>query len=248
MKEIEPLKDVDAREHFLQEFKDLFEGDEVLPVEWDADKRNRAAELTTPDRIKTARLSTIPMICRGSSCPSHHVCPLYQEDLHPLGEQCPIERKMVAQLMLGIMDELDVDPDSTIEVGMVRDLVDQEIQQFRKQNLLAQEDIIQENVVGVSDNGEPILKKELHLAVDWEDKIHKRKGALLKQLLATRESRVNAGAKMLDQAQNMAKAVTSYQNMQRQLDEKLAKELGMEDKDDYIEAQESQGIIDVDGS
>ena len=243
MKEIEP---VDSKAQFYNDFKELFE-DDILPAEWSDSKKERVHELTSNSRLNSARVTSIPMVCRGSECPNSEVCPLYQEDIHPLGQICPIEAKMVGKLMLGLMEELNVDPTSIIEVGMVRDLVDQEIQQLRKQNLLSQNDVIQENVIGISDDGEPILKKELHLAVDWEDKIHKRKAALLKQLLATRESRVAAGAKVLDQAANMAAALTAFADKGREKEKQLLADLGMEDRDEYIEAEEARAVeIDED--
>lgn len=238
MKELEPI---DAKTQFLNEFKELFE-DDILPVEWDDSKKDRVHALTSDSRLNSSRVTSIPMICRGSQCGSSGVCPLYKEDIHPLGEICPIEAKMVGKLMLGLMEELNVDPSSIIEVGMVRDLVDQEIQQLRKQNLLAQDDVIQENVIGIDDTGEPIMKKELHLAVDWEDKIHKRKSALLKQLLATRESRVAAGAKVLDQAKNMAAALSAFATTEKDKEDRLLKELGMEQVDEYIEVEEAEVI------
>lgn len=237
MKELEPI---DSKTEFYNQFKELFD-DDILPIEWDASKKKRAHELTTDSRLNTARVASIPMICRGRGCPSCHVCPLYAEDLHPLGMSCPIEVKIVAKMMLGLMEELNVDPSSIIEIGMVRDLVDQEIQQMRKQNLLAQEDVIQENVIGISESGEPIMKKELHLAVNWEDKIHKRKAALLKQLLATRESRVAAGAKVLDQAANMAKALTAYAESEKTREKKMLSDMGIIAKDDYIEVEDTEG-------
>lgn len=234
MKEIEPI---DQRSEFLNSFRDLYEN-ELVPIDWSDEKKARVQELVSDNRLNTARVATIPMICRGSSCPSSKVCPLYQESLHPIGSPCPIELKIVAKMMLGLIEELEIDPQSINEVGMVRDLVDQEIQQLRKQNLLAQDDIIQENVIGIDESGEPILKKELHLAVEWEDRIHKRKASLLKQLLATRESRVKAGATVLDQAANMAKILSSFQDIQAAKDRLLRSELGLDDDhDDYIESQ-----------
>lgn len=234
MKEIKP---VDPREEFEKDFENIF-NDSLIPVEWEVEKRDRANQIIDDARVSTSRFASIPMECRGSACLAHKRCPLYQENLHPYGEICPIEAKLVARLVYDMMDELEVDPASTIEVGMIRDLVDQEIQQLRKQNLLSREDIIQENVIGVDDNGEPIMKKELHLAIDWEDKIHKRKAALLKQLLATRESRVNAGAKVLDQATNMSVMLSNYAKLQKN-DQKVLNQLGLGPKDDYIEAQEA---------
>lgn len=233
MKELEVH---DKKAQFLNSFRDLFD-DGLVPVDWSPERKARVDELTTDGRLNTARVATIPMICRSSNCPSAAVCPLYAEGLAPQGLPCPIEAKIVVKMMLGLIDELDIDPESINEVGMVRDLVDQEIQQIRKQSLLAQHDIIQDNVIGIDETGEPIMKKELHLAVEWEDRIHRRKAALLKQLLATRESRVKAGAMVIDQAANMAAALGKYQQMQAARDQKLREELGLADKDDYIESQ-----------
>lgn len=232
MKEIEPF---DSNSQFMEDFKELFSSS-LVPIDWDDDKKARVEELTTPSRLNTARVASIPMLCRGSSCPSRHSCPLYKENVHPFGMSCPIESKLIMMMMMQIMEELEVNPSSTIEVGMVRDLVDQEIQQIRKQNLLAQEDIIQENVVGVDESGELIMKKELHLGVRWEDTIHKRKAAILKQLVASREAQINAGAKMMDKTANTAKALSNLLEIQAKRDEELLDKVGMK-KDDYIEAQ-----------
>lgn len=233
MKEIEPF---DEKADFINSFKELQDG--LVPVEWSGERQERVNELLADRRLNTARVATIPMICRGSACPSAGVCPLYQEGLHPLGMSCPIEMKIVVNMMLSLIEELEIDSSSMNEVGMVRDLVDQEIQQLRKQSLLAQNDIIQENVIGIDEQGEPILKKELHLAVEWEDRIHKRKAVILKQLVATREAKIKAGSTVLDQAANMAKILGEYQRISSANDEKLLNKAGMgEHHDDYIESQ-----------
>lgn len=232
MKEVERL---DPESKFKLAFEDIF-NDPLVPVEWDQEKKDKVAKLTGDARLTNSRVASIPMICRGSSCPISHRCPLYKEDLHPLNMSCPIESKMVAELMIGIMTELDVDPESIIEVGMVRDFVDQEIQQVRKQEMLAKEDIIQETVVGVDDSGDVVTQPMLHLAVSWEDKIHKRKASLLKQLVATREARVNAGARVLDQATNMANIMNNFAKLQKE-EARLLDDVGIGSKDDYIESQ-----------
>jgi hypothetical protein len=251
MKEVEAF---DAKAQFRRDFEELFD-DSIIPVEWDEKKRSRAKELTSKTKTNTFRVANIPMICKGEECYMASTCPLLAEEVHPLGGSCPIESKIVGQLMLDLIDEMDIDPTSINEVGMVRDLVDQEIQQIRKQSLLSREDIIQENVVGISEDGEPIMKRELHLAVTWEDKIHKRKSALLKSLLQTRESRFKAGAQTIDDAVTMSKVLADYQKVNLQAELDMKKKLGyVEEQDDYIAQQiaiqkakeEEPDIIDVD--
>lgn len=241
MKEIEKVNK-SKLESLKQELSSALE-DSVVPIDWDDDTREEVMGIMRNTSITKARTASIPLICRGSACPASHSCPLYQRGIHPLSKTCPIEAKLVYELMITIAEELDVDPESTLEMGMVRDVVDQEIQQLRKQNLLSVEDIIQENVVGVDESGDPIMKIDLHLAVTWEDKIHKRKAALLKQLVATRESRIKAGAQIASDAVTMSKVLEEYQRYS-QNSTHLARvsQLTEAEKevDDYIEAASSE--------
>jgi hypothetical protein len=169
------------------------------------------------------------------NCIFASTCPLLKENLAPKGSPCPIEMSIVAQFTSEYMQQLDVVPENLVEVSMIRDLVDQEVQYIRKTKLLAKEHFIQENIVGVDQNGQPILKKELHLAVELEDRLHKRRKDLRNQLLATREAKAKIGQTQLDTAQAISDIVSKVQNIEIQREKLLKKKLGTYDKDDYIE-------------
>jgi len=51
------------------------------------------------------------------------------------------------------------------------------------------------------------MKKELHLAVELEDRLHKRRKDLRNQLLATREARAKVGQVQLDTAQAISETI-----------------------------------------
>jgi hypothetical protein len=119
---------------------------------------------------------------------------------------------------------------------MVRDLVDQEVQYLRKTKLLAKEHFIQENVIGIDQDGQPILKKELHLAVELEDKLHKRRKDLRNQLLATREAKAKVGQVQLDTAQAISDIINKVQSIENQREKLLKQKLGTIEIDEYIEA------------
>ena len=121
---------------------------------------------------------------------------------------------------------------------MVRYLVDQEVQYMRKTKLLAKEHFIQENVIGIDQDGQPILKKELHLAVELEDKLHKRRKDLRNQLLATREAKARVGQVQLDTAQAISDIINKVQSLENQREKILKQKLGTYEIDDYIESQE----------
>jgi hypothetical protein len=123
---------------------------------------------------------------------------------------------------------------------MVRDLVDQEVQYLRKTKLLAKEHFIQENIIGVDQEGNPILKKELHLAVELEDRLHKRRKDLRNQLLATREAKAKTGQVQLDTAQAISEIIHKVQSIEKENQKLIKKKLGSYDIDDYIVDSEKE--------
>jgi hypothetical protein len=227
------LEKVDKNK-FMKEFESL-RPDLFFPDTWSDEDKQKAVDLVRPQKTRTSMFSSIPMNCEGSKCIFASTCPLLKENLAPKGSPCPIEMSIVAQFTAEYMEQLDVVPENLVEVSMVRDLVDQEVQYIRKTKLLAKEHFIQENIVGVDSDGQPILKKELHLAVELEDRLHKRRKDLRNQLLATREAKAKIGQTQLDTAQAISDIVSKVQNIEIQREKLLKQKLGTYDVDEYIE-------------
>jgi hypothetical protein len=225
-----------SKEKFMKEFESL-RPDLFLPENWTDEQKEKAAELVRPQKTRTSMFSSIPMNCEASKCVFADTCPLLKENLAPKGLPCPIEMSIVAQFTSEYMEQLDVLPENLVEVSMVRDLVDQEVQYIRKTKLLAKEHFIQENIIGIDNDGNPILKKELHLAVELEDKLHKRRKDLRNQLLATREAKAKIGQTQADTAQAISDIINKVQNIEIQREKLLRQKLGTYDRDDYIEVE-----------
>lgn len=222
------------KKDFLQQFESL-RPDLFLPEHWTDEDKKKAVELVRPQRTKTSMFSSIPMNCEAERCTFADTCPLLKEHLAPKGNPCPIEMSIVSQFTNEYMTQLDVNPENLVEVSMIRDLVDQEIQYIRKTKLLAKEHFIQENVIGVDQDGQPILKKELHLAVDLEDRLHKRRKDLRNQLLATREAKAKIGQTQLDTAQAISDIIYKVQDVERQRVNLIKQKTGQIDIDEYIQ-------------
>lgn len=231
MKEVEKLS---PKNQFLAEFKREY-GNEFYPEYWNDEDKNKVEQLTSATKTKTMIFSSIPMTCQGPDCVFAGTCPLLARDLAPIGKPCTIELKMVIVFMSDYMEQLSIDDDNLVELSMVRDLVDQEVQYLRKTKMLSKESFMQENVVGIDSDGEPILSKQLHLAVELEDKLHKRKQAIFKQLLATREAKAKIGLAALDSVQSMSNLVMAAKSMQDERDRAIKQKLGIVDQDDYID-------------
>lgn len=221
---------------FLKDFESL-RPDLFLPESYSDEDKEKVAELVRPQRTKTSMFSSIPMTCEAHKCVFADTCPLLQESLAPKGNPCPIEMSIVSQFTSDYMHQLDVNPENLVEVSMVRDLVDQEVQYIRKTKLLAKEHFIQENVIGVDQDGQPILKKELHLAVELEDKLHKRRKDLRNQLLATREAKAKIGQTQLDTAQAISDILSKVQTIEKEKNKLIKQKTGELEYDEYIDVE-----------
>lgn len=213
---------------------------ESFPKNWDDDMSMKALMRLSDSKIKTGAFTAIPMICQNHKCPFKNSCEFYKEKKAPEGSPCPYELGMVRSFMASYIEQLEIDTDNWVEVGQIRDLVNQDIQMTRAAKYLAKEDFIQENVIGVDSDGDPVFKKELHQAVELEDKIHRRKAQMLKQILATRESRIKAGAASIDSAQNMAALVEKMRKIEKEQSIELKRQLNIIDVDEYVQEDEDQ--------
>lgn len=229
MSEIEKVD----KKSFMKEFESV-RPDLFFPEHWTSDQKEQAVELIKPQKTRSTMFSSIPMNCEADRCLFASTCPLLKESLAPKGKPCPIEMSMVSQFTAEYLEQLDVNPNNLVEVSMVRDLVDQEVQYLRKTKLLAKEHFVQENIIGVDSDGNPIMKKELHLAVELEDKLHKRRKDLRNQLLATREAKAKVGQVQLDTAQAISDIIGRVQSIESQREKLLKQKLGTSEVDDYI--------------
>lgn len=230
------LQKPEDKNSFMKNFESL-RPDLFFPESWSEEEIKKANELVKPQKTKTAMFASIPMNCEAERCVFAETCPLLKENVAPRNKPCPLEMSMVVQFTQDYLQQLDVNPNNLVEVSMVRDLVDQEVQYLRKTKLLAKEHFIQENVIGVDQDGQPIMKKELHLAVELEDKLHKRRKDLRNQLLATREAKAKIGQVQLDTAQAISDIISKVQSIETQREKLLKQKLGTYELDEYIEAQ-----------
>jgi hypothetical protein len=80
------------------------------------------------------------------------------------------------------------------------------------------------------------MKKELHLAVELEDKLHKRRKDLRNQLLATREAKAKIGQTQLDTAQAISDIMYKVKDIEKEREKLIRKKTGQFEIDEYIEA------------
>ncbi len=162
-----------------------------LPSAW-------AQSLTNMQEVTRARQSfnlrhgmfaNVPMICKGSQCPSNALChiPIRKR---PTLKRCPIEIGFLVDRYDKLCQELEVGPEDYFDQGQIKDLVDIELKLIRANGQLAiAGHFIEDVVAAVDDKGNEITRPELHKATEYEERLLSRKSKILADLRATRKSK-----------------------------------------------------------
>lgn len=229
------LEPVDEKTNFLQAFADM-RPDLFFPDNWSVEQRNAVKGEMSSGKVRTGMYAEIPMQCKGPSCPYARVCPLLARNEAPIGYKCPIEMGIVIEFANNYMREFGVDQNNLVEAGMVRDLVDFEVQYMRSKKILAQEHFIMDNPVGIDSDGNVVVQAQLHPAVEMDEKILKRKERLLNAFLATREARNKAGQGVLDASTQLANLMDAVRDYNTKSERLVLEKLGVNVRDEYIEA------------
>lgn len=211
--------------------------DLMYPESWDESKIKKANKTVNSTTAVKQMFSAIPMRCKGDKCPVRLSCDLYKDGIAPVGAKCPIELRLIRDLSEALGQSLAIDFDDFTEVSQLRVIVNQEIQLIRASSHLGEEGFIMENVVGIDDQGQPITKKELSLAVELEDKIHKRLKEYRSQLLATRQERAKITQGDLDSTKAVAKILKEIDAVNSERERLLKRELEATLNEDIVDAE-----------
>lgn len=193
---------------------------ETLPAEWKLSEAGMTAVQIAHAMASTKHglYASIPMLCKAEGCPYAEVCPLVEMGRAPKAERCPIEIARILKKYDDYTDELQIDPvnGSIIDLTLVKDLIDLDIQITRADNKLAIDgDFIQEQVVGISEaTGEAITTPAIHKAIDYKERLLKKRHDVLQLLHSTRKDKAgdkltismdpsSYAAKLMEQANKM---------------------------------------------
>jgi hypothetical protein len=168
-----------------------------LPRAWGlSDKGLEAIKIASAmNQTKHGLYASIPMLCKAEKCPYAAVCPLVQMGKAPEGERCPMEIAMILKKYEEYSDEFGIDERNVVDMGLVKDLIDYDIQVFRAENKIAvQGDFVEDVVITVTEGGEAITAPQLSKATEYKDKIMTKRFKILELMNSTRKDK--AGDKL----------------------------------------------------
>lgn len=140
----------------------------------------------------------IPLMCGGAEiCPFSDECPFVEVNKIPVGRKCPIEKELIAYWTSKYADEFEIDPENRSEVSLITELAELDIYDYRASLILSQAEnanMMQEIVVGVNAEGNPIYNEDIHKAFELKERVKKRKHTILESLVGTRKEKYKRDA------------------------------------------------------
>lgn len=150
-----------------------------------------------------------PLICR-ENCAFKEVCPLYEQNLHPLGKRCPIEGSLMLRwknkwaASLG-MDLNDPDANDAFDLKLLDDLASISMLKQRALNEMALENPeIAEKVIAGYVEDMPMEKVILNPRVQLIERFAKLELKIYNELLSTRKAKFQVAGRLDDLSKRQA--------------------------------------------
>lgn len=162
------------------------------------------------DRNSRGFIGSLPMVCRGGSCPFLSICVLHEQGLQlPVGSKCPLEESLgylYVNKHLKALGIEDIDsPENSFDMDMLYELAGQELIRWRCGVLLSKNpDLTIEQQSGETLSGEPLFIEIMNPVIEIMDKAGRSIGKIREALVATRRAQVVAGQVAMDASQRSA--------------------------------------------
>lgn len=188
------------------------------------------------------------MKCRHQQCPVRNRCPLFKQgitaSLAENNEDCPIELSQVIMWTQELVDELGGDAANASTIALIKSYVMHNLVQWRLQTRMSDEDIIQNTVRAVTPQGQVIEEQIVNPVIKSLLDISKRNQNILKELLATPNSKDRAKGGKQDGFTLQYKSVLGKLKKHRDssFEEPDRKKLGI--TKDQIDASDELGLDD----
>ena len=175
-------------------------------------------------KLSTGSTAMVPLYCGGERCPFKDRCPLFKENIHPLGKQCLIEAQLLKEFTIRYFEEFDVNPQNWTEVGYINELAEIDIYLYRLKMLIARpenSELVIDQVVGITPNGDtPIVQKQLSPFMEQIEKLNGRKSRIIKLMVGDRQEKYKKEAALKikideDPSSKQAAIRAKLENLQR---------------------------------
>jgi hypothetical protein len=163
-------------------------------------------------KMRHAHKSAVPLLCPGPvKCPFALRCPFVDKSLKtdegevdlagqnvrkfPLARQCPVEKDLFESKLIDYIEEYEIDIESPTQMGLVAQLAELDIYDYRVSITLSKgdynaegQDLMKLQTSSIAMNGKEIKRLEEHPAFALKERLHKQRMDILDVLVGTPKS------------------------------------------------------------
>lgn len=150
-----------------------------------------------------------PLVCR-EGCAHREMCPLFQENIHPLGKRCPVESSLMIRWKRKWAQSLGMDLDrpdqnDAFDLKLLDDLASLSMLKARALNEMATEapEIAEKIIAGYVDDA-PMEKVILNPRVQLIEKLGRLELKIYNELLSTRKAKFQVAGRIDDLSRRQA--------------------------------------------
>ena len=200
--------------------------------------------------LSTGSSAMVPLFCAGEGCPFKLRCPFFAIGKHPLNKACIVELQLLQHWIIAYMEEYQVDPNSFTEVGYCNEMAEIEVMLYRLNMLLSRPENASgtiDQTVGISNDGTPIVQKQISPFVEQKDKLLARRSKIIKLMVGDRQEKYKKESALKireqkDPSQKMADVRRQIETLQRnlkQIDTDLTTQKSLPQKTEEIKELET---------
>jgi len=215
----------------------------VSMFQLDPAQLNEAKSIANLYTIKHGLTAAIPILCKDHSCPYVEVCNVSQSQ-RILGGRCLHEIAAMVSRFESLCLELNVNDGDSVDIGLVKDVVDIEMMMLRIDKKFAiSGDVMADVWVAVDNFGRDHTAKAVDPLIDIKLKMYDKKMKILEKLNSTRKDKIEEMKKKKDPsiraASLMAKAkmISTQIKNQIQTQDQSVDIIEVELEEDTIEEQ-----------
>jgi len=156
----------------------------------------------------------VPLRCAGEACPFAMTCPFVQLAKEsndprkiPVGKECPIEQNKMISIAGRFADSYQIERNDYAQFMMCVELAVLYVFEDRLDYYLASPEyacLLEEDIVGVTKDGEILSSKKPSPAIELKLKIAQRRSKILNDMVATRRAMVDAAKHGVGDAKDMS--------------------------------------------
>lgn len=161
---------------------------------------------------KHGMYANIPIICKAENCPYVRSCRLYDYDMAPQGEPCPVEVVQVENRVAEYTNDFGLTESSFVDNVIVNELIETDVMMERCKKIISERIVpLTKTLISVTE-GREIYEEKVDPAIELNERLSKKRERLYNLMKATRKDQKDSGMSTISISDVIKEALDKEEN------------------------------------